>query len=226
VHQVQSGHATPPPLPPPAQADFDPIPRKKDEHKSHELYVQVTHISRLYTDDTGRFPKRKPLRHDRLPLRFQCHPFVPFQVTKEEHRLVAFDTIMERIEAMGHDVDLKILDNKASKKYRERITKEWGHKLQFVPPNMHRRNAAERAICTFEAHFLSILAGVATNFPRYLWDLLVPQAETTLNFLHNASANKRMSAWEYFTGPFNYDATPLGPLGSRVISHHKPSVRK
>ncbi|KAL7531241.1 hypothetical protein ACHAWF_011470, partial [Thalassiosira exigua] len=203
VRSTKPKVAKPPPPPPPAQADFDPIPRKKDEPKSHELYVQVAHISRLYTDDTGRFPSRK-----------------------DEHRLAAFDTIMERIKAMGHDVDLQILDNEASKKYRERITKEWGHKFQLVPPNMHRRNAAERAIRTFKAHFLSILSGVAPDFPRYLWDLLVPQAEMTLNFLRNASANKRMSAWEYFAGPFDYDATPLGPLGSRVIAHHKPNVRK
>ncbi|KAL7536833.1 hypothetical protein ACHAWF_006763, partial [Thalassiosira exigua] len=91
---------------------------------------------------------------------------------------------------------------------------------------MHRRNAAERAIRTFKAHFLVILFGVAPDFPRYLWDLIVPQAEMTLNFLRSAKANKRMSAWEYFHGPFNYDATPLGPLGSRVIAHYKPSIRK
>ena len=90
---------------------------------------------------------------------------------------------------------------------------------------MHRRNVAERAIRTFKAHFLAILAGVASDFPRYLWDLLVPQAEMTLNFLRQSPLNKTISAWEYFNGPFNYDATPLGPLGTRVLAHHKPDVR-
>ena len=34
-----------------------------------------------------------------------------------------------------------------------------------------------------------------------------------------------LSAWEAFNGPFNSDATPLGPIGCRVLIHHKPSTR-
>ena len=34
-----------------------------------------------------------------------------------------------------------------------------------------------------------------------------------------------ISAWEYYSGPFNYDATPVGPLGSRVIIHKKTGTR-
>ena len=33
-------------------------------------------------------------------------------------------------------------------------------------------------------------------------------------------------AWEYFAGPFNYNVTPLGPLGFRVITHHKTLTQK
>ena len=29
------------------------------------------------------------------------------------------------------------------------------------------------------------------------------------------------SSWAYFHGPFNYDATPLGPLGCNIIAHKK-----
>jgi hypothetical protein len=35
-----------------------------------------------------------------------------------------------------------------------------------------------------------------------------------------------MSAWEYFNGPFDFNATPLGPMGCRVLIHNKPSTRK
>ena len=47
----------------------------------------------------------------------------------------------------------------------------------------------------------------------------------TLNFLRQATLTPKISAYEYFAGPFNYDATPLGPLGCRVIAHLKPDVR-
>ncbi len=35
-----------------------------------------------------------------------------------------------------------------------------------------------------------------------------------------------MSAWEHFNGPFDYNATPLLPLGCPVIIHNKPSTRR
>ena len=87
---------------------------------------------------------------------------------------------------------------------------------------MHRLNAAERAIRTFKAHFIAILAGVAPDFPRHLWDLLLPQTEITLNLLQQATANPTISAWEIFNGKLNYNATPLGPLGISFIVHAKP----
>ena len=79
---------------------------------------------------------------------------------------------------------------------------------------MHRRNAAERAICTFKAHFLTILASIDPTFPATRWDLLLPQAELTVNLLHQATTHPTISAWERINGPFNFDATPMGPPGS------------
>ena len=94
-----------------------------------------------------------------------------------------------------------------------------------MPPNTHRRNSAEQAICTFKAHFISILADVATDFPRNLWDLLLPQTEVTLNLLRQATLNPSRSSWAYFHVPFNCDATPLGTLGCNIISHKKTVTR-
>ncbi len=90
---------------------------------------------------------------------------------------------------------------------------------------MHRRNQAERAIRTFKNHFLSILVGVDAAFPPYLWDLLLPQAELTLNLLGQTIFNPWISAWEFFQGPFDFNKMPLGPVGCRVLIHAKPSTR-
>ena len=107
----------------------------------------------------------------------------PFQSRKDKHRIAAYEQIMTRLEAKGLTVDLQIMDNEASKEYKKTITEKWKVKYQLVPPDMHRRNAAERAIRTFKAHFIAILAGVDDDFPSNLWDKLVPQAEMTLNLL-------------------------------------------
>jgi hypothetical protein len=90
---------------------------------------------------------------------------------------------------------------------------------------MHRRNAAERAIRTFKARSLAILAGVAGDFPRHLWDFLLPQVELTLNLLRQSRANPKILAWDHLNKAFDYDAPPLAPLGSSVIAHVKPGNR-
>jgi hypothetical protein len=87
---------------------------------------------------------------------------------------------------------------------------------------MHRCNRAERAIRTFKDHFLSILVGVDQSFPPYLWDLLLPQAELTLNLLRQSTLNPQILAWEFFHGPFDFNKTLLAPVGCRVLIHAKP----
>ena len=89
----------------------------------------------------------------------------------------------------------------------------------------HRRNAAERAIRAFKAHFLFIIASVAPDFARNMWDLLLPQVELALNLLRQASLDPSQSVFSYFHGTFNYDATPIGPLGCDIISHKKIGTR-
>ena len=61
-----------------------------------------------------------------------------------------------------------MLDNEASASSKLVITKKWSCKFQLVLPDVHRRNVAERAICTFKAHFLAILAEIVDSFPYYL----------------------------------------------------------
>jgi hypothetical protein len=91
---------------------------------------------------------------------------------------------------------------------------------------MHCQNRAECTICTFKDHFLAILASVDSAFTPYLWDLLLPQAEFILNLLWQAMLNPRISAWEFFHGPFDFNKTPLGPVGCRVLIHAKPATRQ
>jgi hypothetical protein len=66
--------------------------------------------------------------------------------------------------------------------------------FQLVPPNIHRRNAAEIVIRTFRNHFIAGLCSTNENFPLYLWDGLLPQALLTLNLLRGSRINPRLSA--------------------------------
>jgi hypothetical protein len=166
-----------------------------------EVFLRVYPISKLYTDDTGRFPVRACSGNQYVMIAYHTGGNLilqqAFQTKADKHCIPVFDTIMARLAACGLLVDLNIRDNKASADFKQVITEPWKTKFQLVPPDMHRRNTAERMIRHFKNHFLSILAGVDAMFPPYLWDLLLPQAKLTVNLLRQATINPKISAWEY-----------------------------
>ena len=90
----------------------------------------------------------------------------PFKSKADQHRIPAYNAIMKRLKARGTKVDAQVLDNEASAAYIKTITEVWKCAHQKVPPDKHRRNKAKRAIRTFKAHFLAILASVDPLFPR------------------------------------------------------------
>ena len=124
----------------------------------------------------------------------------PFKTKSDKHCIPAYNAIRRRIAAMGHRVNLQILDSKASGEYKRTIEEVWKSTYQLVHPDMHHRNAAERTIRTFKAHFLAILAGVSPKFPSYMWDKLLEQAELTLNLMRHATVDPSKSAWGFFYG--------------------------
>jgi hypothetical protein len=91
---------------------------------------------------------------------------------------------------------------------------------------MHRKNKVERMIQHFKNHVLAILAGVDPAFPPYLWNLLLPQAELMINLRCQLAVNPKISACEYFNGPFNFNKTPLAPSGCTVLIHAKATTCK
>ena len=111
---------------------------------------------------------------------------------------------MQRLSGKGNHVDVQILDNEVSTDFKKNIVEKWCATYQLVPPNAHRRNVAERSIRTFKANFLAIIAVVYPKSPKYMWDNLLVQTELTINLLRKATLNQSMSAWEYFTGAFDY----------------------
>jgi hypothetical protein len=181
-------------LPPPPLA----LPPPPLETPSRLLFVTTQPLSKLYTNDTGRFPIKAQSGNQYVMIAYHADGNLilqqAFKTNSDCHRIAACNTIMTRLAAKGLSVDLQILDNKASAAYKDAITFKWKATFQFVPPDMHHRNRAEPTICTFKDHFLAILAGVDAAFPRYLWDLLLPQTELTLYLLCQSTINPQISA--------------------------------
>ncbi len=165
--------------------------------------IQIIPINHIFTDDTGRFTPRARSgnQYIMVALHSKSNAILvrPFQSNHDSHRIAAYNDLYSRLVTQHATPDVHILDNEASKAFLKAITDN-GCKHQLVPPHVHRQNRAERAIRTFKDHFLSILAGMAPTFPKDRWDLLLPQAELTLNLLR-PSNNPSRSAWESLFGP-------------------------
>jgi hypothetical protein len=214
-------HLSPPALPTTASSPTD-VP-------SNQFFIMVYPLSRLYTGDTGCFPVRSHSVNQYIMIAFHADGNLilqqAFKSNSDCHCIATYNAIMTHLAARGLLVDLQILSNKASAAYKEAIIFKWNAKFQLVPPDMHCQNRAECAIHMFKDHLLAILAGIDSAFTPYRWDLLLPQAELTLNLLRQATLNPRISAWIFFQGPFDINKTPLGLVGFHVLIHAKPATR-
>jgi hypothetical protein len=114
-----------------------------------------------------------------------------------------------------------IVDNEASADLKKGL-KKYKFAYQLVPRHVHQRNAAERAIQTFKNNFLAFLSTCDPAFPVTEWDLLLFQAELTLNLLRSLRVNPKLSAYAYLNGNFDFNKTPLAPPGTKVVVHLKP----
>ena len=116
------------------------------------------------------------------------------------------------------------MDNEASADLKSAMETAT-YTYQLVPPENHRKNAAERAIQTWKTHFLAGLASLPGDFPLSEWDRLVLQGQITLLLLRSARSNPNLSAYAYLYGNFDFNKTPLASPGTKVMVHYKPIQR-
>ena len=208
------------------------LDKNKVPTKSFETILQIISFTPkefAYGDLTGAFPFKSSRGNKYLYIIYDSdsnailvHPLPSRQaavITK------AWETLYQRLTKHGHTMTNFILDNEFSHDLKNAFTK-YKVDYQFVPPQMHRANAAERAIRTFKAHFLAGLSSCDPHFPIGEWDRLLDQAEMTLNMLRTSRCNPNLSAYAYINGIHDFNKEPLAPSGTKVIVHQKPQVRK
>ena len=117
------------------------------------------------------------------------------------------------------------MDNEVSKQMVNWIETDAKLQYQLVSPGNHRTNYAERAIQTFKAHLIAILSGTDPSFPSDCWDLLLEQTVITLNMLRQSRQQPQLSAYAQVHGQFDFNKTPMAPLGCKVMIHSRPQQR-
>ena len=140
----------------------------------------------IYTDQTGRFITPSSNGNNYLLVLYDYDSNAifaqPLITCTGKAILAAYKILHTELCCAGLHLKLQCLDNECSEILKDFMTNV-NVNFQLIPPGMHCRNAAERAIRTFKNHFIAGLCSVDKDFPLHLWDHLLPQALLTLNLL-------------------------------------------
>ncbi len=182
----------------------------------------------IHTDQTGAFPRTSICGNCYIMVAVHLNANYifaePMKNRTEGEMIRVYQKILNRMKAAGLGLKKQVLDNKCSAAMKACIN-ENGMDYELVPPGQHRHNQAERAIQTFKAHFISILASVNDKFPLLYWCHLLKPTELTLNLLHQSRVAPKILAFTHVHGTQDYTPKPFAPIGCAVQMHIKPDNR-
>ena len=207
--------------------DIEPI-QEPNNTKTNDIMCSIMDSSELrsksYSDQTGKFPIKSASGNQYIFVMYHYDTnsihATPIKSRHTTHITEAWEKTFHLLKSHGEAPDIHILDNECSFEMKQAFTAATV-KFQLVPPHLHRRNAAERAIRTFKNHLIAGLCTCDSRFPASYWDKILPQAEITLNLLRSSRRNPSLSAYAAVHGQFDFNATPLAPPGTKVVVHHK-----
>eukprot|EP00804_Cyclotella_cryptica_P007932 CCRYP_019848-RA/>CCRYP_019848-RA protein AED:0.05 eAED:-0.05 QI:0/-1/0/1/-1/1/1/0/1335 len=215
--------------PPPRDVDHFPPPEPNTINHVFCWAALADQINgTTYTDLTGCFPTMslENKHYIFVTYDYTTNAIIVRAITDSESSTItrAFNDIFTYLTTKGFKPQFNVLDNEASNAITDYLCKQ-NIKWQFVPPNKHRVNAAERAIQTFKNHFISGLCSTDRDFPSQLWDKLLQQAQDSLNMLRTSSIDPTKSAYEILEGPHDFNQNPWAPPGCRAILHEPATTR-
>jgi hypothetical protein len=217
-------------LPLATSLDIDPAqePQNQATNNVFAFLLPTSDIQKSYSDQTGRFPIQSSRGYQYVFILYEYDSNAilskPLKTRQALELTTAWTELHLKLRDNGFAPSLHVLDNECSHEMKKAFTKH-DVTFQLVPPHVHRRNAAERAIQTWKNHFCSGLATCDPKFPLSEWDLLMPQADLTLNLLRSSRRYPKLSAHACLNKAFNYLNTPLAPPGTRLVAHITPSQR-
>jgi hypothetical protein len=202
----------------------------KSNVRTHCAFTKVVSMTgRAFSDQTGRFPQTSSRGNKYIMIFYNYDSNAilaePLKSRSKSKLVRAFTKLHQYLADRGLHTALHILDIECPKGLKAYI-KQAGANLQLAPPNMHRKNAAQKAIDIWKCHFIAGLSSVDPKIPMHIWCWLIAQATTTLNFLRPARINPRLLAHAELNDFFGYNRTPLAPPGIKVLIHKTPANRR
>ena len=138
----------------------------------------ITDICKTYSDQTGKFPITSSRGHKYIFVVYHFDTNVIYGIAIKSRTstdlCAAWLQAFTLFKSHGETPNIHILDNECSEDMKT-MFREHNIVHQLVPPHIHRRNAAERAIRTYKNHLIAGLYTCDPKFPSREWDQLLPQ---------------------------------------------------
>mmetsp|Transcript_27774 Transcript_27774/g.57545 ORF Transcript_27774/g.57545 Transcript_27774/m.57545 type:complete len:567 (-) Transcript_27774:1911-3611(-) len=183
----------------------------------------------LATDLPGRYPTTSARGHKYLFVMYDYDAnyihATPIKSRKSEELIRSFSDSYKVLTKHGIRAKSIRLDNEISRDFKDHLS-SINLPFQLVSPGDHRANPAERAIQTFKNHSIAMLSGADPEFPTNCWDLLIPQANISLNLLRASRIQPKLSAYALVHGSFDYNQIPLAPPGCKIAIHDRAGERR
>ena len=203
--------------------DIEPVqePMNTATNTVYACILPTSDIQKSYSDQTIKFLIQSSRGYQYVFILYEYDSnailSIPLRTRQSLKITNAWTETHKNLRKNGFAPTLHILDNKCYLDMKTAFAK-YDVAFQLVPPYVHRRNAAERAIQTWKNHFCSGLATCDPKFPLAEWDLLMPQADLTLNLLRSSRCYPQLSAHACLNQSFDLLSTPLAPPGTRIIA--------
>jgi len=114
------------------------------------------------------------------------------------------------------------MDNQCSRKVHDFITSTKAD-IQLVNPDDHRVNAAKCTIQRWKNHRIAGMGTLDPNCPMQLWCQFIEQGQAMLNMFKTARVNPKLSAYDILEGQYNFDHTPIAPVGTKALVFMTPN---
>jgi hypothetical protein len=212
------------------EQDFRPA---IDANVEVELFIGATIAEQnegtISTDQTGNFPVTSyhSNKYQFVAYEYRSNAILVRALKDQSDKLptAAFRNVYQHLTKCSFQPKLNIMDNRCSKAVKKYIRSTKAKILLFNPDD-HRVNAAECAIQTWKEHWLSGMGTLDPTCPIQLWCQFIEQGQDTLNLLRVSQVNPKLSAYAVLEGQFNFNKTPLAPVGTRALILLDPNARK
>ena len=198
-----------------------------------ELFIRATITEQndgtIYTDQTRTFPVASyhSNKYQFVAYEYRSNAILVHALNDQTNKSLttAFCDVYEYLTERGYQRKLSVMDNKCSKAV-EKYTQSTKAAIQLVSPDNYRVNVAKRAIQTWKDHWLSGMDTINPNCPIQLWCQLIEQGQDMLSLLHVSRVIPKLSTYAILEGQFNFNRTPLAPVGTRALILLDPSTQK